>query len=136
LTSLNKKEIFFALWITNVPFSMIISVIKWSSVKIYVWSAFFHFRQYSYHITRFVILFFPGAIITNWLKRFTFHFFRGLNSRLIGLSIRNGLAVRSEEQAKKVPKIFPTNEIARNKICSVDLLNCHEWRKVGCCRRE
>ena len=26
----------------------------------------------------------------------------------------------SEEQAKKVPKIFPTNEIARNKICSAD----------------
>ena len=51
---------------------------------------------------------------------------------LIGLSIRNGLAVRSEEQAKKVPKIFPTNEIARNKICSADLLNGHEWRKVGC----
>jgi hypothetical protein len=55
--------------------------------------------------------------------------------RLIGLSMRNGLAVRSEEQAKKVPKIFPTNEIARNKICSVDLLNGHEGRKVGwCCR--
>jgi hypothetical protein len=30
--------------------------------------------------------------------------------------IRNGLAVHSEEQAKKVPKIFLTNEIARNKI--------------------
>jgi hypothetical protein len=44
--------------------------------------------------------------------------------------MRNGLAVRSEEQAKKVPKIFPTNEIARNKICSADLLNGHEWRKV------
>jgi hypothetical protein len=39
---------------------------------------------------------------------------------------------RSEEQAKKVPKIFPTNEIARNKICSADLLNGHEWMKVGC----
>ena len=39
--------------------------------------------------------------------------------------------MHSEEQAKKVPKIFPTNEIARNKICSVDL-NSHEWRKVGC----
>jgi hypothetical protein len=38
------------------------------------------------------------------------------------------LGVRSEEQAKKVPKIFPTNEIARNKICSVDLLNRHLWR--------
>jgi hypothetical protein len=38
----------------------------------------------------------------------------------------------SEEQAKKVPKIFPTNEMARNKICSVDPLNRHEWRKVGC----
>jgi hypothetical protein len=50
----------------------------------------------------------------------------------IGLSIRNGLAVRNEEQAKKVSKIFPTNEIARNKICSADLLNGHEWRKVGC----
>ena len=37
--------------------------------------------------------------------------------------MRNGLAVRSEEQTKKVPKIFPTNEIARNKICSADLLN-------------
>jgi hypothetical protein len=42
------------------------------------------------------------------------------------------LAVSNEEQAKIVPKIFPTNEIARNKICSVDLLNGHEWRKVGC----
>ena len=30
--------------------------------------------------------------------------------------MRNGLAVRSEEQPKKVPKIFPTNEIARNKM--------------------
>jgi hypothetical protein len=48
------------------------------------------------------------------------------------IRIRNGLAVRSEEQAEKVPKIFPTNEIARNKICSADLLNGHEWRKVGC----
>ena len=46
--------------------------------------------------------------------------------------MRNGLAVRSEEQPKKYPKIFPTNEIARSKICSVDLLNRHEWRKVGC----
>ena len=46
--------------------------------------------------------------------------------------MRNGLAVRSEEQPKKVPKIFPTNEIARSKIISVDLLNSHEWRKVGC----
>jgi hypothetical protein len=53
-------------------------------------------------------------------------------TKLIGLSIRNGLAVHSEKQAKKVPKIFPTNEIARNKICSADLLNGHEWRKVGC----
>jgi hypothetical protein len=40
--------------------------------------------------------------------------------------------VHSEEQAKKVPKIFPTNEIARNKICSADVLNGHEWRRVGC----
>ena len=40
--------------------------------------------------------------------------------------------MHSEEQAKKVPKIFPTNEIARNKICSAELLNGHEWRKVGC----
>jgi hypothetical protein len=55
-----------------------------------------------------------------------------INSRLIGLSIRNGLAEHSEEQAKKVPKIFPNNEIARNKIGSADLLNGHEWRKVGC----
>jgi hypothetical protein len=45
--------------------------------------------------------------------------------------IRNGLAVHSEKQAKNVPKIFPTNEIARNKICSAALLNGHEWRKVG-----
>jgi hypothetical protein len=52
------------------------------------------------------------------VKRFTFHFYSYLKSRLIGLSIRNGLVVRSEEQAKKVPKIFPTNEIARSKICS------------------
>ena len=37
----------------------------------------------------------------------------------------------AREQAKKVLKIFPTNEIARNKICSADLLNGHEWRKVG-----
>ena len=46
--------------------------------------------------------------------------------------MRNGVAVRSEEQAKKVPKIFSTNEIARNKICLADLLNGHAWRKVGC----
>ena len=38
----------------------------------------------------------------------------------------------AKNKLKKVPKIFPTNEIARNKICSVDLLNGHEWRKVGC----
>ena len=44
--------------------------------------------------------------------------------------LRNGLVVRGEEQAKKVLKIFPTNEIARNKICSAALLNGHEWRKV------
>jgi hypothetical protein len=92
----------------------------------------FHFRQYLYHVTRFVILFFPGAFITNWLKRFTFHFFRGLKLPLNRPLDTKGIAVRSEEQAKKVPKIFPTNEIARNKICSVDLLNRHEWRKVGC----
>ena len=71
--------------------------------------------------------FFSVAYITHWLKRFTFHFYSFLK-----LPIRNGLAVRSEEQAKKVPKIFPINEIARNKICSFDLLNGHEWRKVGC----
>jgi hypothetical protein len=40
-----------------------------------------------------------------------------------GMKQSNELAVRSEEQAEKVPKIFPTNEIARNG---------HEWRKVGC----
>ena len=40
--------------------------------------------------------------------------------------------MRSEEQAKKVPKIFLANEISRNEIGSVDLLNGHEWRKVGC----
>ena len=38
----------------------------------------------------------------------------------------------AKNKLKKVPKIFPTNEIARNKICSADLLNGHEWRKVGC----
>jgi hypothetical protein len=31
-----------------------------------------------------------------------------------------------------VVRYSPTNEIARNKICSADLLNGHEWRKVGC----
>jgi hypothetical protein len=31
--------------------------------------------------------------------------------------------VQSEEQAKKVPKIFPTNEIARNKIDMVRILS-------------
>jgi hypothetical protein len=31
-------------------------------------------RQYPYHVTRFVI-FFSGAFITHWLKRFTFHFY-------------------------------------------------------------
>jgi hypothetical protein len=72
LTSLKMR--FFCFMITSVPFSMIISVIKWSSVNIYVWSAFFHFRQYSYHVTRFVI-FFSGAYITHWLKRFTFQFY-------------------------------------------------------------
>ena len=38
----------------------------------------------------------------------------------------------AKNKLKKVPKIFPTNHIARNKICSVELLNGHEWRKVGC----
>ena len=56
LTSLKRR--FCCFMITSVPFSLIFSVIKWSSVKIYVWSAFFHFRQYSYHVTRFVIFFF------------------------------------------------------------------------------
>ena len=55
LTSLKRR--LFCFMITSVPFSLIFSVIKWSSVKIYVWSAFFHFRQYSYHVTRFVIFF-------------------------------------------------------------------------------
>ena len=55
LTSLKRR--FFCFMITSVTFSLIFSVIKWSSVKIYVWSAFFHFRQYSYHVTRFVIFF-------------------------------------------------------------------------------
>jgi hypothetical protein len=31
-----EKEIFFCFMITSVPFSLIFSVIKWSSVKIYV----------------------------------------------------------------------------------------------------
>ena len=55
LTSIERRFVCFM--ITSVPFSLIFSVIKWSSVKIYVWSAFFHFRQYSYHVTRFVIFF-------------------------------------------------------------------------------
>jgi hypothetical protein len=45
LTSLKRR--LFCFMITSVPFSLIFSEIKWSSVKIYVWSAFFHFRQYS-----------------------------------------------------------------------------------------
>jgi hypothetical protein len=28
--------------------------------------------------------------------------------------------------------MYNINEIARNKICSVDFPNGHEWRKVGC----
>jgi hypothetical protein len=50
--------------------------------------------------------------------------------------LRNGLVVRGEEQAKKVLKIFPTNEIARNKICSADLLNGHVLEESWMCRRE
>ena len=73
----------------------------------------------------------PYSAILNACACFSFNdiltFFPG-----VCYSIRNGLAVRSEEKAKNVPKIFPTNEIARNKICSVDPLNRHEWRKVGC----
>ena len=38
----------------------------------------------------------------------------------------------AKNKLKNIQKIFPTNEIARNKICSADLLNGHEWRKVGC----
>ena len=38
----------------------------------------------------------------------------------------------AKNKLKKVPKICPTNEIAQNKICSADLLNGHEWRKVEC----
>ena len=37
-----------------------------------------------------------------------------------------------KNKLKKVPKISQTNEIARNKIYSADLLNGHEWGKVGC----
>ena len=38
----------------------------------------------------------------------------------------------AKNKLKKVPKIFPTNEIARNKICSAELLNGLERRTVGC----
>ena len=40
----------------------------------------------------------------------------------------------AKNKLKKVPKIFPTNEIARNKLCSVVLLNGRalEWKKVEC----
>ena len=61
-----------------------------------------------------------------------FEYMTGYAIQMGGLSIRNGLTVCSEEQAKTVPIYFPTNEIARSKICSVDLMNGHEWRKVGC----
>jgi hypothetical protein len=73
-----------------------------------------------------------GAFITHWLKRFTFHFYSYLKHPLNRPLDRKWIGRASEEQAKNVPKIFPTNEIARNKICSADLLNGHEWRKVGC----
>ena len=75
--------------------------------------------------------FFSGAYITHWPKRFTFHFYSYLKLPLNRPLDTKWIGVHSEEQAKKVPKIFPTNEIARNKICSADL-NGHEWRKVGC----
>jgi len=39
---------------------------------------------------------------------------------------------RTRARRERSRKIFPTNEIAQNKICSFDLLNGHEWRKVGC----
>ena len=110
LSSLKRRFICFM--ITSVPFSMIISVIKWSSVKIYVWSAFFFWCLCNTLAEK---VYFPLLFLF-------------INSRLIVLSIRNGLAEHSEEQAKKVPN----NEIARNKICTVDILNGHEWRKVGC----
>jgi hypothetical protein len=48
-----------------------------------------------------------------------FEYMTGYAMQMGGLSIRNGLTVCSEEQAKTVPIYFPTNEIARNKICSV-----------------
>ena len=46
--------------------------------------------------------------------------------------MRDGLAVHGEEQAEGVPRVFPTGEVARSGVCSADLLNGHEWRKVGC----
>jgi hypothetical protein len=54
-----------------------------------------------------------------------FEYMTGYAIQMGGLSIRNGLTVCSEEQAKTVPIYFPTNEIARSKICSVDLMNGH-----------
>ena len=46
--------------------------------------------------------------------------------------MRGGLAVRGGEQAGNDPKVFPTNGMARNGVCSVGLLNGDEWRRVGC----
>jgi hypothetical protein len=83
LSSLKRRFICFM--ITSVPSSMIISVIKWSSVKIYVWSAFFFWCLYNTLAEK---VYFPLLFLF-------------INSRLIGLSIRNGLAEHSEEQAKK-----------------------------------
>jgi hypothetical protein len=59
-------------WVVFEPFAFEKSRFNCS----WIWT---YFRQYSYNVTRFVILFFPGAFITSWVKRSTFHFFRGLN---------------------------------------------------------
>jgi hypothetical protein len=77
-------------------------------------------------------LFFESfAKITVFLLKLIF-FYSYLKLPLNGPVGTKWIGLHSEEQAKKVPKIFATNEIARNKICSVNLLNGHEWRKVGC----
>ena len=46
--------------------------------------------------------------------------------------MRGGLAVRSEEQAGGVPRVFPTGEMARGRVCSAGLLGGRGWRRVGC----
>ena len=50
--------------------------------------------------------FFPGAFITNWLKRFTFHFFRGLKLPLNRPLDTKGMACVAKNKLKKFGKSF------------------------------